>query len=40
MEVGHKECENGQQHQKLSSTKLEGELEDYENSPKKQKTGK
>ena len=40
MEVGHKECENGQQQQKLNNTKMEGEVEHSENSQKEQKTGK
>ena len=39
VEVGHKECENGQQ-QRLNSTEMEGEVEHSKNSQKKQKMGK
>ena len=35
VEVECKECENGQQQQKLNSTKMEGEVEHSENSQKK-----
>ena len=40
VEVGCKECENGQQQQKLNSTKMGGGVEHSENSQKNQKTGK
>ena len=40
VEVGHKECENGQQKQKLNSTKMGGGDEHFENCQKDQKIGK
>ena len=39
VEVECKECENGQQQQKLNSTKMEGEVEHSENSQKKTENG-
>ena len=39
VEVWCKECENGQQKQKLNSTKM-GEVEHSENCQKEQKAGK